>query len=208
MARKSAAERRDEALSAARAIITRDGIMDVSVRKVAEEAGMSAGSLRHIFPSQADLFVALLEDGEAVARRRMTDLAHRARPDATTYRRLAREMIIAVSPFTEATRADALTQLAVIIAHPGVEELRTAREGAGRALDEMCRAILAWSEITDQRIREELALELRLFIDGLMLRLFERDDFSEEEALAAVDRTLDRLRIPETALGAPPQSRR
>jgi AcrR family transcriptional regulator len=36
-------------------VVLRDGIEAASVRKVAAEAGVSAGSLRHLFPSQAEL---------------------------------------------------------------------------------------------------------------------------------------------------------
>ncbi|MGH3022430.1 MAG: TetR/AcrR family transcriptional regulator [Gaiellaceae bacterium] len=38
-------------------VVLRDGIEAASVRKVAAEAGLSAGSLRHVFPSQAELLV-------------------------------------------------------------------------------------------------------------------------------------------------------
>jgi AcrR family transcriptional regulator len=36
-------------------VVLRDGIEAASVRKVAAEAGVSAGSLRHVFPSQSEL---------------------------------------------------------------------------------------------------------------------------------------------------------
>jgi AcrR family transcriptional regulator len=36
-------------------VVLRDGIEGASVRKVAAEAGVSAGSLRHVFPSQSEL---------------------------------------------------------------------------------------------------------------------------------------------------------
>jgi AcrR family transcriptional regulator len=38
-------------------VVLRDGIEAASVRKVAAEAGLSAGSLRHVFPSQSDLLL-------------------------------------------------------------------------------------------------------------------------------------------------------
>jgi AcrR family transcriptional regulator len=38
-------------------VVLRDGIEAASVRKVAAEAGVSAGSLRHVFPAQSDLLL-------------------------------------------------------------------------------------------------------------------------------------------------------
>jgi AcrR family transcriptional regulator len=45
--------RRLELVEAAWRVILRDGAGRVSVRAVAAEAGVSAGSLRHLFPTQA-----------------------------------------------------------------------------------------------------------------------------------------------------------
>ncbi|GGF84279.1 HTH-type transcriptional regulator PksA [Paenibacillus albidus] len=50
-------DRRKQLAEAAWRIIRREGLEAVSVRNVAKEAGMSLGSLRHYFASQADLLV-------------------------------------------------------------------------------------------------------------------------------------------------------
>jgi AcrR family transcriptional regulator len=47
--------RRRELSEALWRVVLRDGIEAASVRKVAAEAGVSAGSLRHVFPSQSEL---------------------------------------------------------------------------------------------------------------------------------------------------------
>ena len=47
--------RRRELAEAVWRVIGRDGVEGASVRAVAAEAGLSAGSLRHFFPSQSDL---------------------------------------------------------------------------------------------------------------------------------------------------------
>jgi AcrR family transcriptional regulator len=47
--------RRRELAEAVWRVIRRDGVERASVRAVAAEAGLSAGSLRHSFPSQSDL---------------------------------------------------------------------------------------------------------------------------------------------------------
>ena len=62
--------RRRELGEAAWRVIRRDGLEHASVRNVAAEAGLSAGSLRHVFPSQSELLGFALElVGERVAAR-------------------------------------------------------------------------------------------------------------------------------------------
>ena len=52
-----AAERRRHLAEAAWRVIRRDGLESASVRNVAREAGLSSGSLRHTFATQAELLV-------------------------------------------------------------------------------------------------------------------------------------------------------
>ncbi len=55
MARIDTHARRRELGEALWRVVVREGIEAASVRKVAAEAGVSAGSLRHVFPSQSEL---------------------------------------------------------------------------------------------------------------------------------------------------------
>ena len=55
MARIDSESRRRELGEALWRVVVREGIDAASVRKVAAEAGVSAGSLRHLFPSQSEL---------------------------------------------------------------------------------------------------------------------------------------------------------
>jgi AcrR family transcriptional regulator len=55
MARVDSQIRRRELAEAVWRVVLRDGIESASVRRVAAEAGLSAGSLRHVFPSQSEL---------------------------------------------------------------------------------------------------------------------------------------------------------
>ena len=60
-------ERRDRILAAAAGLLAESGIERLSVRRVAEAAGIGMGTLRHYFPSQKELHQALivrLVDGE------------------------------------------------------------------------------------------------------------------------------------------------
>lgn len=165
MSRKSATERRADALTAARRLIVEQGIEAASVRNVAAAAGMSAGSLRHIFPSHEDLFVALLEDAETTVGSRIGELIDRSRGGDDTddvpadgsgctptdrRRALALELLLQVEPVgggdaggrpTPAgggTRSDLLAQLAVLTANPGNTRLAEVRRRTGKALDGLC----------------------------------------------------------------------
>jgi AcrR family transcriptional regulator len=53
--------RRTELAEAVWRVIVRDGLEGASVRRVAQEAGLSVGSLRHYFTSQSDLLSFALE---------------------------------------------------------------------------------------------------------------------------------------------------
>ncbi len=55
------AQRRHEIGAALWRVVERDGMRGVSVRSVAAEAGVSAGSLRHYFSSQSELIVFAVE---------------------------------------------------------------------------------------------------------------------------------------------------
>ncbi len=55
MAKLDTHARRRELGEALWRVVVREGIEAASVRKVAAEAGISAGSLRHVFPSQSEL---------------------------------------------------------------------------------------------------------------------------------------------------------
>src|SRR3712207_6159212 len=62
--------RRREIAEATWRLVERDGLDAVSVRAVAREAGLSPGSLRHVFASQAALLTfAMAALGERVAER-------------------------------------------------------------------------------------------------------------------------------------------
>lgn len=54
-------ERKQEIAHAVWAVLTRDGVRAVSVRTVAAQAGISTGSLRHVFPSLDDMMLFSLD---------------------------------------------------------------------------------------------------------------------------------------------------
>lgn len=59
--RTSAEARREEIADAVLQVIRRDGIGAASVRTIADEAGLSTGSLRHFFGTQSELLLFAME---------------------------------------------------------------------------------------------------------------------------------------------------
>lgn len=62
MAYIKASERRGQLVSAARAVLSRDGVAGTTLRAVAAEAGVPLGTLHYVFPSKEQLIIAVLDD--------------------------------------------------------------------------------------------------------------------------------------------------
>ncbi len=57
-----ASERREQVVSAARRVLTRDGVGGTTLRAVSAEADIPLGTLQYVFPSKELLFRAVIED--------------------------------------------------------------------------------------------------------------------------------------------------
>ena len=68
-------DRRSQILDAAERLVRQHGLTSASVRAVAAEAGIGASTLRHYYPSQRDLYVAIVArmQGEATSHMRISD---------------------------------------------------------------------------------------------------------------------------------------
>lgn len=190
MARRSKQERRREVLNAVKRLLSREGTQSTSVRRVAEEAGMSTGSLRHIFPSHEEMFTALLLDGREVTGTSLATLRqhpkHRDLP-----LEVAVDLLMEVLPTDPAARVNLLAQLAVHTTHPDAATVRDTLRGNSAELDELCHAV-ATATCPPEDVALA-ALELRLMIDGLSLRLLDNDNFGEAEARVVLKRRLRQL---------------
>jgi AcrR family transcriptional regulator len=62
MAYVRAAERRRQYVTAARAVLSRDGVAATSLRVVAAEARVSIGTVYYVFPTKEELITAVIED--------------------------------------------------------------------------------------------------------------------------------------------------
>lgn len=184
MERKTAAVREKEALEATTRLIEREGIGAVTVRKVAEEAGMSAGSLRHIFPTQDDLLVSISLHTMQATEDRVKDVLSHAQENQLNVEDVCVELMKQVLPLTPISRADLLAQLAVMLANPHNPRIIEARKHAADGLDLLCRGVV-------QRIREvpeltehdiERADRLSFLLDGLALNMLEENSWTAEKA--------------------------
>lgn len=110
-----AAERRREVVEAVKRIVVADGLARVSLREVADEAGLVVGSVRHYFASSADLLVAAFDDvTEAVLGRVLAaapaSAAHGEDGDRETGERAGGEALVAqlcqLVPFDEDRAVD------------------------------------------------------------------------------------------------------
>jgi AcrR family transcriptional regulator len=94
-------ERRAQLAEAVWTVIRRDGLERASVRNVAREAGLSMGSLRHYFATQAGLLCFAMQLVGERARARIQALPPEADP-----RRLAERLLHQLVPLDDERRAE------------------------------------------------------------------------------------------------------
>ena len=148
-------------------VILDRGISAVSVRTVAEQAGVVVGSLRHIFPTRAEL----LQFSAELMVQRATDrvLAVREGPDPADY---ALEVLKNFLPLAADSRAELEVNIALIAESPALPQLVPIRN---RAYEELGRACLRLTEKVAGRSGDpelvESARHLHAVLDGLALHL-------------------------------------
>ena len=188
--------RRLELVEAAWRVILRDGAGRVSVRAVAAEAGVSAGSLRHLFPTQAELLRSAMDRVNTTVRARILALpADLIGPDRAL--RIVRELL----PLDAERRAEMEVNLALIAAAVTDPGLAAARDESFDALRYACERVLALLDgAGDLAPGLDAALEaarLHALIDGLAAHLtYQAPDTATEWADAVVRRHLASLRPP------------
>ncbi|MBC2638036.1 MULTISPECIES: TetR/AcrR family transcriptional regulator [unclassified Rhodococcus (in: high G+C Gram-positive bacteria)] len=130
-------QRQQEIAEALWRVIQRDGIGAVSVRDVAAEAGISSGSLRHVFASKAEL---LAYSMRLVAMR----VRERAQAHATIADPWQRAMAVLdeVLPLDDRRRCEMEVNLALVAESPAHPMLKEIALDAQRQLRGACAAIL------------------------------------------------------------------
>ncbi|MDN5655602.1 MAG: TetR family transcriptional regulator [Kocuria sp.] len=187
--------RKEQLAAAVWDTIVEKGIGAVSVRTVAEAAGVAVGSLRHVFPTRAELI-------EFSARLMIDKVSDRVAGLQRTGDE--RTDVVAILsqflPLDAQRRAELEVNLALIAETPALPELQGIRDDATRALRAAC--VRLAERVRGNAVSFEDALAgqgdqrrgatLHALVDGLALHLLV-DPAAEEEALAIVRAQIDTL---------------
>lgn len=190
--------RRREVAHAVWRVVRREGLDGASVRAVAVEAGLSAGSMRHYFDGQADLQRAAMEELMARVAARLAGLDPDG-PPAEVARRIVAELL----PLDDERQAEAEAWFAFVARARTDEAFRELAERSYDGLRALVRQVVALAQGVDLEMTpgaappqvDEVETE-RLFalLDGLVLHAVQRPGLVPPEAmLAVVDRHLQGL---------------
>lgn len=156
-------------------VILERGVAAVSVRTVAERAGLAVGSLRHVFPSRAELvrFSAELMMQRATERVLAT-------PPADDPREYALALLGALLPLDPDSRAELEINLALLAERVAVPELVEVRDEAHRRIAGLCTRLAGMlAEEADAPAVERRARRLHALVDGLAFHLLHRPPGSD-----------------------------
>ncbi|RAG82995.1 TetR family transcriptional regulator [Streptacidiphilus pinicola] len=181
-------ERRASVAAAVWRVVRRSGLDGVSVRTVAAEAGLSAGSLRHYFATQAELLAFAMQLVADRVRARVDAIGPGPDP-VTTVRRVIDELL----PLDPERRAEAEVWLAFTTRAQVDPALRALRDASYDALEGLC-ADLVDALAPEHPHRAAEIERLYSLIDGLVLHAVMRPDRATPELMGAVvDRHLAEL---------------
>ncbi|WP_205471565.1 TetR/AcrR family transcriptional regulator [Nocardioides sp. SYSU D00038] len=174
-------ERRQELARATWRLILREGVSAVSVRTVAAEAGVSAGSLRHVLPTKAELLGSAMELAIERATARFLDHERRVGSVPGAVRWLS-ELL----PLDDERRAELSIQLALVAEAGGHPRLRELREAAYDGVGTACLSVLTFLAeaglVDPSRSLPAEAVRLQVLLDGLALGLIHRGGVSPTRA--------------------------
>jgi AcrR family transcriptional regulator len=186
-------ERRRELGEAVWRVIRRDGVDAASVRNVADEAGWSAGALRHYFGSQSELLAFAMQLVVDRVEDRVAALDRRAEP-----RRGVEQRLHELLPIDDERRAENEVWLAFTGRALVDPQLRARHEEVDEALRMACARAL--EELGNAgRLRPGLDTELEAerlhgLLDGLALHTAMRPErISSQRIRSVVARHLDSL---------------
>ena len=182
-------ERRTLIADALMRVAAAQGLEAVSLRHVAAEAGVSAGMVQHYFRTKDEMMAFALSVVRERGERRVEEAIGQLGPDPAP-RLLLRTFLTAVLPLDDARREDgrvALAFLAYTAVRPGT--VPSLRADAAQ-LVEFIASLLPGNETAAAGV---LAL-----MEGLGMYLL-GGQFTEEQALAALDAQLDLLFSPRVS---------
>lgn len=187
--------RKEQLAEAVWETIVEDGVAAVSVRNVADRAGVAVGSLRHVFPTRAEL----VEFSARLMLKAATDRA-RAIPRGDDPKEHAERVLSEFLPLDSQRRAELEVNLALIAEAPVLPELTRIRNEATLALRSAC--VIQVERLQGREMGFTAALKgegdhragarLHALIDGLALHLLV-DPERSEETLVILRQELDRI---------------
>lgn len=173
------------------------GISAVSVRTVAEQAGLVVGSLRHVFPTRAEL---LSFSAELMVQRATERVL--ATPWSDDPQQYALDVIKRLLPLEPDSRAELEVNLALVAECPAQPSLGAIRDHAHTQLLEACVRLV---ELLTGRTRDPwlifAARRLHAIVDGLALHLLHSETDDTEWALAIVRDEVARIAAGEVESG-------
>lgn len=179
-------EREVAVAEAAWRVLEREGVRGLSVRTVAEEAGLSVGSLRRSFPSQFTLLtfcIRLVAD-------RVGDRIRALPQDGIMS--WATRAVEEVLPLDDARRLEVQVWLALSMEALADPDLRRVCDQVDRELAELMGSIA--DLVSQGRATDVDRSELHAVVDGLAIHLVRQEPDQEVEwARAVVVRSLERL---------------
>lgn len=150
-------------------MIARHGVNGASVRIVAREAGVSAGSLRHYFSTQAELLAFAMRQVDARVRARIARIDPDGAPAEVALRYCAE-----VLPLDDERRTEAEVWFALTGAGLSDPLLRQVRDETDAGLQELCssltRSMVRAGLLAADRAEVE-ASRLWALLDGLALQM-------------------------------------
>jgi AcrR family transcriptional regulator len=186
-------QRRAELAEAVWTVIRRDGLERASVRNVAQEAGLSMGSLRHYFATQSELLCFAMQLVGDRARARIAALE-----PAADARRAAEQLLRELVPLDDERRAEAEVWLAFTARALVDPQQRAIYQDIHDQLNGACTSAvtaLVDAGLTAERL--DVALEasrLHALLDGLALHAVMRPTrVSPSRVIAVIAGHLDAL---------------
>ncbi|TWS17836.1 TetR/AcrR family transcriptional regulator [Tsukamurella asaccharolytica] len=187
-------ERRQEITRALWRVVDASGILRLSLREVAKEAGMSHGQVQHYFASRQELLAFAMDFAAEQTGARVADGLARLGVDPHP-RDVLRLVLVEMLPLHPDSRATSRMNAAYVLEALHDEEIRSrTREGMvrGRAqVEELVAAAIADGRIAADRAPSTETDRL-LALTGLT-PLLELQVIAPADALAAIDRHLDDL---------------
>lgn len=179
-------------------IIRRDGFDAASVRAVAAEAGLSAGSVRHFFGTQDALHAFAMEALAHDVEQRVEAVLSAEEPSAATIRDLAIRVLAELLPLTDERREFFLAHLQFVTkatVHPPLQPTARQLFDSMHALTiDLVRSLVGFGAARADLDVERAATDLDVLLDGITLRRLTAPYLlSDEAALALVERFLDDL---------------